>query len=62
LRTTRDNGAVNAALAEIKSAAGDITMNLLPPMKIALQLGATVGEVADQLRAVWGVYRPSENF
>ena len=62
LRATRDNSAVNAALAEIKSAAGDVTMNLLPPMKIALKLGATVGEVADQLRAVWGVYRPSENF
>jgi len=62
LRTTRDNDAVNAALAEIKSAAGGVTKNLLPPMKIALQLGATVGEVADQLRAVWGVYRPSENF
>jgi len=62
LRATRDNSAVNAALAEIKSAAGDVTLNLLPPMKIALKLGATVGEVADQLRAVWGVYRPSENF
>ena len=62
LRATRDSAAVDAALAAIKSAAADINENLLPPMKLALTLGATVGEVADQLRAVWGVYRPSENF
>ena len=62
LRATRDSASVDAALAAIKSAAADINENLLPPMKLALTLGATVGEVADQLRAVWGVYRPSENF
>ena len=62
LRATRDSTAVDAALAAIKCAAADINENLLPPMKLALTLGATVGEVADQLRAVWGVYRPSENF
>ncbi len=62
LRATRDSAAVDAALAAVKSAASDTNENLLPPMKVALTLGATVGEVADQLRAVWGVYRPSENF
>ena len=31
-------------------------------MKRALSLRATVGEVSDALRDVWGVYRPSEHF
>jgi methylmalonyl-CoA mutase N-terminal domain/subunit len=31
-------------------------------MKDALRARATVGEVCDTLRAVWGVYEPSEYF
>jgi methylmalonyl-CoA mutase N-terminal domain/subunit len=31
-------------------------------MKRALAARATVGEVCDTLREVWGVYRPSEAF
>ena len=50
------------AMAEIKVAAVDPTINLLYPMKEALKAGATVGEVADLLRGAWGTYRPSENF
>ena len=30
-----------------------------PPMKEALRLGATLGEVSDVLRDVFGTYRPS---
>ena len=50
------------AMAEIKVAAVDPTINLLYPMKEAQKAGATVGEVADLLRGTWGTYRPSENF
>jgi methylmalonyl-CoA mutase N-terminal domain/subunit len=32
--------------------------NLLPLMKDALTAGATVGEVSDALRRVFGVFRP----
>ena len=32
--------------------------NLLHPMKAALQANATLGEVSDALRDVFGVYRP----
>ena len=32
--------------------------NLLPSMKMALAAGATVGEVSDALRGVFGLYRP----
>ena len=56
-RTARDGAAVSAALAEVRSAAeGDA--NLLPPVKVALRAKATIGEVSDVLRGVFGVYRP----
>jgi methylmalonyl-CoA mutase N-terminal domain/subunit len=31
-------------------------------LKEALALRATVGEVCDALREVWGVYQPTERF
>jgi methylmalonyl-CoA mutase N-terminal domain/subunit len=34
------------------------TENLLPPMKEALRARATLGEVSDALRDVFGEYRP----
>jgi methylmalonyl-CoA mutase N-terminal domain/subunit len=33
--------------------------NLLYPMKAALKANATLGEVSDALRDVFGVYRPA---
>ncbi len=45
-------------LTELTEAAGG-GENLLPIMKRALQEGATVGEVSDALRSVFGQYRPA---
>ncbi len=57
-RAARDNAAVDETLAAVEeSAKGED--NLLPPMKEALAAGATVGEVSDALRRVFGVHRPS---
>jgi len=56
-RAGRDQAAVETALAELGEQAGTVT-NLLPAMKISLLAGATVGEVSDQLRSVFGIYRP----
>jgi methylmalonyl-CoA mutase N-terminal domain/subunit len=61
LRAGRDNVRVEAALEQLRAAARG-SANVLPPMKRALSLRATVGEVSDALRDVWGVYRPSERF
>jgi methylmalonyl-CoA mutase N-terminal domain/subunit len=58
LRANRDADAVTAALAAVGAAARG-TDNLLPPMKEALRLRATLGEVSDVLRDVYGEYRPS---
>ena len=58
VRAERDQAAVDAALADVKAAA-EGTQNLLVPMKEALRNRATLGEVSDVLRGVFGVYQPS---
>jgi len=57
LRAERDAGAVRRALADVEAAARG-TDNLLPPMREALRARATLGEVSDVLRTVFGEYRP----
>ncbi len=57
MRAERDSSAVEIALEEVrKVAVGD--ENLLPPMREALRLGGTVGEVSNSLVDVFGRYRP----
>ena len=55
LKSTRDNAAVQQALAELKAAAQG-TDNLMPPILKAVRGLATLGEVCDTLRAVFGEY------
>jgi methylmalonyl-CoA mutase, N-terminal domain len=57
-RAEREQAAVEAALSDLKLTAQG-TGNLLPPMKQALRLRATLGEVSDVLRSEFGVYQPS---
>jgi methylmalonyl-CoA mutase N-terminal domain/subunit len=59
LRASRDHAAVDTALDEIRAVARS-TGNVLVPMKDALRLRATVGEVCDALRDVWGTYQPTD--
>ncbi|GAA2098306.1 methylmalonyl-CoA mutase family protein [Microlunatus panaciterrae] len=61
LRSERDGAAVEQALAAVRVAARG-SDNVLPPLKAALALRATVGEVCDALRAEWGSYVPTESF
>ncbi|HSL10734.1 MAG TPA: methylmalonyl-CoA mutase family protein [Actinomycetota bacterium] len=58
VRAARDADAVVAALDDVERAARG-TANLLPPMKEALRARATLGEVSDVLRSVFGEYRPT---
>ena len=53
LRAERDNDEVTARLADVADAARG-TQNLLYPMKDALRARATLGEVSDALREVFG--------
>ncbi|MDH6120631.1 methylmalonyl-CoA mutase [Kitasatospora sp. GAS204B] len=61
LRAERDRSAVDRALGALRRAAQG-SDNVLYPMKEALAARATVGEVSDALRQVWGTYRPAERF
>jgi methylmalonyl-CoA mutase N-terminal domain/subunit len=59
LREARDNDAVTRALADLRKAA-EGTENALYPMREALRARATVGEVCNAMREVWGVYIPAD--
>jgi methylmalonyl-CoA mutase N-terminal domain/subunit len=56
-KADRDMAEVAARLDDVRAAARG-TDNLLPSMKAALTANATLGEVSDALREVFGVYRP----
>ena len=56
-KAKRDAAAVAARLEDLRAAARG-SDNVLYPMKAALQANATLGEVSDALRDVFGVHRP----
>ena len=56
-KAARDQAKVEAALAALVEAAKG-TNNVLYPMKEALRVDATLGEISDALRGVFGVYQP----
>jgi len=55
-REARDDGAVQAALADLQAAARD-GRNVMEPSIVAAKAGVTTGEWAEALRAVFGEYR-----
>ncbi|MER7149995.1 acyl-CoA mutase large subunit family protein [Streptomyces lydicus] len=61
LRARRNGRAVTRSLDDLCKAA-EGTDNVLPPMREALRARATVGEVCDALRGVWGQYVPTDAF
>jgi methylmalonyl-CoA mutase N-terminal domain/subunit len=62
LRSDRDNDEVEARLDDLRKAAQSDDVNVLYPMKEALRARATVGEVSNALRDVWGTYTPPDAF
>ncbi|MGH3510165.1 MAG: acyl-CoA mutase large subunit family protein, partial [Nocardioidaceae bacterium] len=61
LRAERDGDEVAKRLQALRLAA-EGSDNVLYPMKEALRARATVGEVCDALRDIWGVYVPPDAF
>jgi len=55
LRKRRDNAAVETALANLEKAASG-KENIVPPVIEAVEKYATVGEISDRLRKIWGEY------
>jgi len=57
LRKGRDNDKVRTTLKELKGAAIE-GVNLVAPCMAAVKAYATIGEMCDVLREVWGEYKP----
>ncbi|HEX2659072.1 MAG TPA: methylmalonyl-CoA mutase family protein [Polyangia bacterium] len=57
LRATRDDSACSAALAQVEADARG-TANLVPAILAAVKSRATLGEISDRLRRVFGEHRP----
>jgi methylmalonyl-CoA mutase N-terminal domain/subunit len=56
VRASRGDGAWRAALGAVAQAARDGS-NLVPPIIAAVEARATVGEIADALRGIFGEYK-----
>ncbi|HVG63748.1 MAG TPA: methylmalonyl-CoA mutase family protein [Hyalangium sp.] len=61
VKSERNNEAVQAALAKIEAAARG-TDNMMPPVLEAVKAYATLGEICDVFRKVWGQYREGGAF
>ncbi len=61
VRAERDNEAVEAALANLKQAASG-TQNLMPALIEAVKVYATVGEMNQVLKSVFGTYQEPDIF
>ena len=56
LRASRDSGAVHARLGALENAARSSSNNLMPHIMACAEAYATVGEISDRLRVVFGEY------
>jgi methylmalonyl-CoA mutase N-terminal domain/subunit len=62
MRSRRDSGQVEAALARLKEDAAHEDRNLMPPIVDASKAYVTMGEMCDALRDVWGIWRETPVF
>jgi methylmalonyl-CoA mutase N-terminal domain/subunit len=57
VKRERNAAAVKTALDKVEAACRDEKLNLMPPVIEAVKAYATLGEVSDVFRKVWGQYR-----
>jgi methylmalonyl-CoA mutase N-terminal domain/subunit len=57
VRASRDDTAWRAALDAVRQTAQADESNLVPPIVAAVRARATVGEISDALRTVFGEHR-----
>ena len=57
VKRQRHQPSVERALANVEDACRDETKNLMPPVIEAVKAYATLGEISDVFRMVWGAYR-----
>jgi methylmalonyl-CoA mutase N-terminal domain/subunit len=61
LRKTRNNGDVDRTLNVLRHAADAASQNLMPPLLDAVRCYATLGEICEALREVFGTYEERPN-
>ena len=57
VKKSRDTRAVEQSLERLRNAAADPNANTMPSIIEAVKVYATVGEISDSLRAVFGTYQ-----
>ena len=62
VRAARDDAAVDALLARLVEVARDETRNVMPATIALVRAGATMGEIVETLRGLWGSYRENPVF
>ncbi|MFG1464699.1 methylmalonyl-CoA mutase family protein [Xanthobacter sp. DSM 24535] len=62
IRRERDNVKVNALLERLVEVAKDDTQNIMPVTIDLVREGATMGDIVEKLKGVWGVYRETPVF
>ena len=62
VREERDNAKVEMLLDKLVSVAKDETRNIMPITIELVREGATMGDIAEKLKSVWGAYRETPVF
>ena len=62
VRAERDNAKVGTLLEELVSVAKDETRNIMPVTVELVREGATMGDIVEKLKSVWGTYRETPVF
>jgi methylmalonyl-CoA mutase N-terminal domain/subunit len=62
VRRERDNARVNALLDRLVAVARDESQNIMPVTIELVKAGATMGDIVEKLKAVWGTYRETPVF
>ena len=62
VRAERDDARVETLLEELVSVAKDETQNIMPVTVELVRAGATMGDIVEKLKSVWGTYRETPVF
>ena len=62
VRRERDNARLNQLLDQLVAVAKDESLNIMPVTVELVKAGATMGDIVEKLKAVWGTYRETPVF
>jgi 2-hydroxyisobutanoyl-CoA mutase large subunit len=62
VRATRDEAKVQRLLDVLVETAKDEAVNIMPPTIALVENGATMGDIVERLKVLWGVYRETPVF